>query len=135
MTAEEYVKRIRKIDIIVSNKLREHARWVGVAEGLCGASEGDRVQASRNLQKIPDAIGKYIDIEGEIKALELERQGIMQTIEKLPTDEYEVLYMLYVKDQTLKEVAYHFGRSYEWAKAKKRKALNLLQNILNKKGG
>lgn len=135
MTAEEYVKRLWKIDRIVNNKLLEHARLVGVAEGLNGASIGEREQSSRNLQRIPDAIGKYIDIESEIRALELERQSIMQTIEKLPAYEYEVLYMLYVKDQTLKEVAYAFGRSYEWAKAKKRKALNLLQNILDKKGG
>lgn len=133
MTAEEYVRRIRKIDMLVTNKLREHARWVGVAEGLGGASLGDRVQASRNLQRIPDAIVNYIDLEDEIKALELERQRIMQTIEKLPAYEYEVLYMLYVKDCTLKEVAYHFKRSYDWAKARKKKALKLLQKILDKK--
>ena len=135
MTAEEYVKRIQRIDVIVHNKLYEHARWVGVAEGLNGASVGDRVQASRNLQKIPDAIGKYIDIEGEIRALELERQSIMQTIEKLPAIEYEVLYMFYVKDCSLKEIAYHFKRSYDWAKARKKKALQLLQDMLDKKGG
>ncbi len=135
MTAEEYVKRIRKIDIIVKNKLRDHARWVGVAEGLGGASVGEKVQSSRNLYQIPNAIGNYIDIEGEIKALERERQEIIHILEKLPTCEYEVLYMLYVQEDTLKEVAYHFGRSYEWAKAKKRKALRLLQDILDKKGG
>lgn len=135
MTAEEYVKRIRKIDIIVKNKLSDHARWVEVAEGLGGASVGERVQAPRNLQKIPEAIGKYVDIEGEIKALERERQEIINTLENLPTCEYEVLYMLYVQEDTLKEVAYHFGRSYEWAKAKKRKALRLLQDILDKKRG
>lgn len=133
MTAEEYVKRIRKIDIIVKNKLSDHARWVEVAEGLGGASVGERVQAPRNLHQIPDAIGKYIDIEGEIKALERERQEIIHILEQLPTCEYEVLYMLYVRDQTLKEVAYCSGRSYEWAKAKKRKALRLLQNILDRK--
>ena len=135
MTAEEYVRRIQKLDIIVKNKLLEHARWVGVAEGLGGASLGDRVQASRNLQKIPDAISNYIDIESEIKALELERQRIMQTIEKLPAYEYDIIYMLYVEDCTLKEIAYKYKRSYDWAKARKKKALQLLQNILDKKGG
>ena len=130
MTAEEYLGQVKKIDAIIKNKLRDHANWVSVAEGLGGASVGERVQTSRNLTQIPDAIGRYIDIEREIKKLKQERQAVIDTIEKLPTYEYEVIYMLYVQDVTLKEVAYHFGRSYEWAKAIKRKAIRHIQEVL-----
>lgn len=135
MTAEEYVSRIKKIDSMIKNRLRDHARWVGVAEGIGGASVGEKVQAPRNLQKIPDAICNYIDIENEIRALRQERQEIINTLEQLSTYEYEVLYKLYVEDSTLKEVAYAFRKSYEWAKTWRTKGLNHLQEILDKKGG
>lgn len=135
MTAEEYLGLIKKIDAIIVNKLRDHARWVEVAEGLGGASVGERVQSSRNLQQMPTAIGNYIDIEGEIRALKQERQEIIHTLEQLPYPEYETLFLLYVGDQTLKEVAYYFKKSYDWAKAKKRTALQHLQEIIDEKRG
>lgn len=135
MTAEEYLGLIKKIDAIIVNKLRDHARWVEVAEGLGGASVGERVQSSRNLQQMPTAIGNYIDIEGEIRALERVRQEIIHTLEQLPYTEYETLFLLYVGDQTLKEVAYYFKKSYDWAKAKKRTALQHLQEIIDEKKG
>lgn len=135
MTAEEYLGLIKKIDAIIVNKLRDHAKWVEVAEGLGGASVGERVQSSRNLQQMPTAIGNYIDIEGEIRALERERQEIIYTLEQLPYTEYETLFLLYVGDQTLKEVAYYFKKSYDWAKAKKRTALQHLQEIIDEKKG
>lgn len=135
MTAEEYLGLIKKIDAIIVNKLRDHARWVEVAEGLGGASVGERVQSSRNLQQMPTAIGNYIDIEGEIRALERERQDIIHTLEQLPFTEYETLFLLYVGDQTLKEVAYYFKKSYDWAKAKKRTALQHLQEIIDSNKG
>lgn len=135
MTAEEYVRRVKMIDAIIKNKLRDHARWAEVAEGLGGASVGERVQSSRNLQQTATAIGNYIDIEGEIRALKQERQDIIHTLEQLPFTEYETLYLLYIGDQTLKEVAYYFKRSYDWAKAKKRTALQHLQEIIDEKKG
>lgn len=135
MTAEEYIMRVKMIDAIIKNKLRDHARWVEVAEGLGGASVGERVQSSRNLQQMPTAIGNYIDIEGEIRALKQERQEIIYTLEQLPYTEYETLFLLYVGDQTLKEVAYYFKKSYDWAKAKKRTALQRLQEIIDEKKG
>ena len=62
--------------------------------------------------------------------LQKERKAIIHTIEKLPPDEYEVLYKLYIEDQTLKEIAYHFGRSYDWAKKKKKDGLARVQEMI-----
>lgn len=131
MRAEEYVAKIHKLDVIIRNRLQDHSRWVKIAEGFGGASSGDRVQSSRNLHKSAEAIGNYVDIEREINALKQERQHIINTIERLPHVEYEVIYKLYVETYTLKEVAYHFGKSYDWVKRHKHNALELLQNILD----
>lgn len=130
MEAKEYLERVKKIDIIIKNKLNEYRRWVEVAEGLGGFSTSDRVQASRNLHQIPNAIGSYIDIESEINELKRERKAIIHTLEKLPPDEYEVIYKLYVEDLTPKEVAYQCKRSYDWVKVKKRNGLAMVQELI-----
>ena len=132
MQAEKYLSRIILIDAIISNKKEEYNRCVKIAEGLGDFSVSERVQTSRNLHSGQNAIIKYIDIENEIKALEKERQAIIHTLEQLPPDEYKVLYKIYVNEHTLKEISYSAGKSYEWVKKVKQKALKRVQLILDK---
>lgn len=141
MTAEKYLERVKKIDALILNKKREHRRWVDAAEGLGGVASGDRVQTTRNLHRGADAIGKYIDLESEIKALEAEKQNIIRTLESLPSVEYDILHKLFVgkydkkldsmQYYSLKDIAYQYKKSYDWAKKKKRHALRLLQTLLD----
>lgn len=132
MKAEQYISRIKMIDVIIGNKREEYNRCVKIAEGLGDFSVSERVQTSRNLHSGQNAIIKYIDIENEIKALEKERQAIIHTLERLSPEEYVVLYDFYVKDYSLKEISYNLKKSYEWAKQVKRKALKRVQLILDK---
>lgn len=134
MTAERFIQRVRHIDMILANKLKEYKRWVDTAEGLGGFSMGDRVQSSRNLSKIPDAIGRYIDLERDIEKLKRERSDILRVLESLPSEEYDLLYKLYVEDFKMKELAYFYRRSYDWVKKKKRLALRDLQRKLDERG-
>ena len=131
LIAETYLERIKKIDAIIVNKMRDYKRWKDIAEGMGGFSVGERVQSSRNLQRGSNAIIEYISIEEEIEALKEERKAIIQTMEQLPIPEYSILFKIYVEGCTLKEVAYSFGNSYDWAKKKKRKALNMVQKFLD----
>ena len=137
MTAEEYLDEIKKIDAVISNKRKEYRRWVEVAAGLSYLSGAERVQSSRYPQKDQNAIVSYVNLEREIDELLAKRQAIIKNIERLPSEEYKVIYKLYVdiKDNgegyTLKEVAYLFHRSYEWAKKKKQRGLRLVQGFLN----
>lgn len=135
MTAEQYLRQIRKMDAMISNKMRDHKKWVEVAEGLGGFNVSDKVQTSRNLHQIPNAIGNYIDLEREIVELRQQREAIIHTIEQLPPIEYDLIYKIFVQDQSMKEVAYHYGKSYEWVKRRKRTALGLIQSILDERGG
>lgn len=133
MTTEEYLDQIKKIDAIIIHKDEEYRRWSELASGLGDFSVTERVQSSRNLHQIPDAIAKYIDIEREIEELKRKRAEIIKTIEQLPSVEYKIIYKLYVKDYTRKEVAYDFGMSLEWVKKRKNKALRLIQKILDER--
>lgn len=135
MDAEKYLEQIKKYDAVIINKLNDHRRWVELAEGIGGFSAGERVQSSRNLQKIPDAIGRYIDIEGEITELKRKRQAIINDLEKLPLEEYCVLYRLYVEDGSLKELAYDLKKTYDSVRKHKARALQLLQDVIDKKEG
>lgn len=133
MTAEKYLEQIGKIDSVIINKLNDYRRWVEIAEGIGGFSVGERVQTSRNLHRGADAIGNYIDIESEIKALREERQRIIDTIEMLPCDEYKVIYKIYVEGYMLKEIPSLLNMSYDWAKQTKRDGMQRIQDILDKK--
>jgi DNA-directed RNA polymerase specialized sigma24 family protein len=135
VTAEKYLEQIQKIDVIIINKLKDYKRWVSIAEGFGGFSVGDRVQSSRNLHRGADAIGRYIDIEREIEALKQQRQEVIDTIQRLPRDEYKVLYSIFVDGCMLKELPSMFDKSYDWAKKTKRTALMHVQEILDKERG
>jgi DNA-directed RNA polymerase specialized sigma24 family protein len=141
MTAEKYLEQIKSIDAIVINKLKDHRRFVELATGIGGFSDGERVKSSPNLQRGADAIGEYIDLEREIVELRRKREAIIKTLEQLPPVEYKILYMLYVEytkdgdDYTFKELAYKFKKSYEYIKTRKRRGLRLVQNIIDKKEG
>lgn len=131
MTAEEYLDQIKKIDIMIVNKSRDYKRWVELASGMGDFSVTERVQTSRNLHKGENAIISYVAIEQEINELRGKRQAVIHTIERLPSAEYKVIYKLYVEGYTLKEIAYHFHRSYEWAKKKKQRGLKLVQRMID----
>ena len=133
MTAEEYLKQIRMIDDIIIDLMKDYKRWKDIADGLGGGfSVGDRVQTTRDLHKGENAIIEYISIDGEIKALKRKRQGIIDTIQSLPHYEYKVLYAIYVDGLMLKELPSVFDKSYDWAKKMKRKALDHVQQIIDK---
>ena len=131
MTAEEYLERVKKIDLLLRNKRREYNRWVQAADG-CGGTSGERVQASRNLHRGSEAIGNYVDIEKDIQRLEREREGIIKTIEQLPAAEYAVIYALYVDGDSYNEVAYRERKSCEWVKKRRHSGIELIKGILER---
>lgn len=138
MRAKEYLERIKQIDAILADELEEYNQWFDIASGFGGGfSVGERVQSSKNLQKMPDAVGVYMEVEKRIKALKRERQEIIDTIRTLPTNEYKILYKLFVKEPALqvKQLPSVFGMSYDWVKKTKRKAMEHLQTILDERSG
>ena len=131
MTTEEYLDQIKKYDEMIKNREEDYQRKVEKASSLGGFSVTERVQSSRNLHKDQDAIAEYLDIERDIARLKEKRQKIIALIERLPFIEYKVIYILFVKegDFALKDVAWEFHRSYDWAKKRKRKALRMIQRM------
>lgn len=131
MNAEEYLERIEKIDKLLKNKRRERQRWVDTANSTGGFSTAEKVKSSHDPQKNSNAIINYCYIDKEIAELENEREAIIKTIERLPSDEYDVIYAVYVDLKPLKVVPSICHMSYSWVKQKKKTALSHIQEFLD----
>lgn len=136
MDAEKYLERVRLIDAILINRLKDHRRWVEVADSLGGFSIGERVQSSPNLQKGAAAIDHYLDLEREMEQLRAERQRIIDALQELPYVEYVILYSIYVQtpQPSYRQIANKHGKSYDWVKKGRQRGLDMLQEILDRRG-
>jgi DNA-directed RNA polymerase specialized sigma subunit len=133
MDVRRYLERIGMINILISTKVEEYNRWEEIASGLGGFSGAEKTGGGGSNDKIPNAVCHYCDIEREIDSLIAERNAILNNIEKLPADEYKVIYLLYVNRLSLKEAAYKCNKSYEWVKLRRDKAFALLETIVTPK--
>ena len=131
MNATEYLEQVEKIDKLLKNKRRERQRWVEVADGMGGFSTDEKVKSTHDPHKTANAILTYCDIDKDIARLESEREAIIHNIERLPSDEYDVIYAVYVDLLPLKEVASSCDKSYDWVKKHKSNGLRLVQEMLD----
>ena len=119
MKAIDYLKQLKKLDMMISNKLIEVEQWKAIASGTTAQMGGDRVQTSSSQQKMADAVCRYIDLEHDINRsidrLVNKRKEIIGVIEQLNAVEYDVLHRHYVQYQDLREIADAYSRSYSWA--------------------
>lgn len=131
MRAEQFLNQLETLDITIGIKQKEYARLVAMASSMGGFSVGERVQSSRNLQRGADTIAEYIDLEKEINALKSKKKAILDTLQKLPSKEYKILYRVYAEGAMIKELPSEFKKSYSWVQKKKQIALEHLQTILD----
>lgn len=138
MKAKEYLQQVKKIDKLIENKLIEKEQWFAIATGTTASSEdGDRVQSSGSQQKMADAVCKMIEIQEEINNL-IDmyidtKQGVINTIEQLPADEYDVLHKIYIQGKNMRQTAAACDKSYDWVKIVHKQGMRDVQMFLGKK--
>ncbi len=133
--AQEYLEQVDKLNAMIENKMAESSQWRGIALGVTGCSEGERVQASGSQQKMADAIDRVVDLQAEINGL-IDRlidlkQRIIRTIELLNATEYDVLHKRYIQGMTFDEIGAAKGKSKSWATTVHGRALHNLNLILD----
>lgn len=150
MKAKYYLWQIRKLDRMIENKLEEIAFNKSLAESIVMSNDEERVQASGTKDRMADIVCKYLTLEAEINDAIDEmidtRREIISTIEKLNTDEYDLLYKMYVGKRNVKrdgtietiymttdEVADFNNKSKRWAASVHGRALVNLQKILDER--
>ena len=116
MEAEKFLERIKMIDSIIETKKEHYRRWKDIAYDINGFNISERVQSTKNPHKTTDAVDNYVDIEKEIESLQTERAERLSVLEKLSPVEYDFLYRKYIIGCKNREIAHHFGKSYDWNK-------------------
>lgn len=113
--AKKYLMEIKKIDVMIENKKKDKEFWEAVATGTT-APLSERVQTSSNGQKMVNAVLKTLDVQKQIDSyiqqLCEKRNEIINVIEQLNADEYDLLHKVYVQYYTLKEVQYIKRKAY-----------------------
>ena len=130
MDARSYLEQVQKIDKMIENKMIEKEQWETIATGTAGQAAVERVQTSVNRSKMSDAVIKAIGIEKDIERLTKKRRQIMEVIESLPADEYDLVHKVYVQGLSVFEVAEEYGKSYQWGTKVHRSALMNVKEIL-----
>ncbi len=136
--AKDYLKQVEKLDKMIKNKILEVKQWKAIATGsVTSSNDAERVQSSGNQQKMADAVCRYVALEAEIDSaidkLIDTKKDVINTIEKLPATEYDVLHKVYIQYWTLEMVADDYKKSYAWATSVHGRALKMVQNILDAK--
>lgn len=138
MDAKDFLKQVKRLDLRIKNKLIEQQQWRDIALGITANMDGERVQSSGSKSKMADAVERCVDMEAEINSLVDKlidtKKEVVQTIERLYSPiEYDVLHRRYIQDQSLQEIADHYGKDYGWATTVHGRALKNVQALLDGK--
>lgn len=134
--AQVFLERVEIIDTIIENKLIEQRQWKDLAVSISANMGGERVQSSRPVSKMADAVIKCVAMEDEIAEavdrLIAEKRKATQVLEKLysPT-EYRILHMRYIQYIGLSDIARKLGKDYTWVSTTHGRALKSVQKILD----
>ena len=133
---QTYLERIEMIDTIIENKLIEQRQWKELAMSISANMDGERVQTSKAVSKMADAVINAVAMEAEIAdavdKLIAEKRKITQTLEKLDNPTwYRILHMRYVQYIKLKDIATQLNKDYDWVTTTHGRALRGVQNIIS----
>ena len=138
MKAKDYLKQVQKIDVIIKNKIIEKEQWMSMATSTTASSDGERVQSSGSQQKMADVVVRYVELEADIdrhiNSLIATKKDVIEVIEQLPAIEYDILHRVYIQYKDLNDVAAEYGKTYSWITTVHGRALQHVQDVLDKRG-
>lgn len=114
MTTKQYLAQIRKLDMIIKNKLTEIVQYKDIVECKVPKNDDDKVQKSSDGDKVGRFVPEIVDREKEIKLMIAKKDRIIRQIENMPENYmYEILYLAFVDDLDMKEIErkLHYSKS------------------------
>ena len=136
MNAKAFLSEIKKIERIIRDKQEEREQWRDMALHITGRYDGERVKGSSDPHKLENAVIHAVDIEREIdesiKKLYKRREEIINVIEQLSLNDYDLLYNVYVKGMSFQELADARGCTYSNISTLHGVALKRVKRILDK---
>jgi len=118
--AKQYLRKIKRLDSFVKAKEEEISEIRNRLESLgCTDYLVDRIQTFSNVDKIPDGIGKLMDLEKKyekaIRDLYALKKEASDWIENMDNEDYKLLLTLrYLRFKTFEEIAVEMHFSFQW---------------------
>lgn len=136
MNAKEYLTQIKKLNVLIENKLTEVERLRDRAESVTACVGGEKVKSTSRSDNMENTIIKLIDmsraIEKEVdKLVELKTEAthVIDMLDK--ADEINLLYKRYIQFKTWEQIAEEMDYSLQGIYKMHGFALQKVQKILN----
>lgn len=135
MTADLYLRQLELNKLRIESKIAEVQRLETLALDISPHLTDIKVQASSIPQRAQEVWVRLIDAKDELlreieNLIDLEME-INRNLEKLPPLEYDVLHRIYIRNQSLQEVADQKNYTRQAVYKIKKKGLENLQKIIN----
>ena len=126
---QKWLEQIAKLDALIKNKNIAISRYMGIATKITASLDG-MPHCGGVSDKVGNNAAKLAELSKEKDILERRKDYIIKTLEKLPADEYKVLYNEYVRYMKQKEICREMGYSRITVWRIKQKAFELLGELL-----
>ena len=118
MSAKEYLRQLRRLDVEIEAKLREYERIRSIATWTGANLTHERVSGGkRRISKVEDCAIKLVTLEDELRRdiarLTAQKTETLLRINELTMPDHRTLLLLYyVNGMTWEEIAVHMSFSY-----------------------
>ena len=124
-----WLEQIAKLDDLIHTKEDDIARLMNSATKMTASLDG-MPHCGGISDKVGENAVKLAELSKEKESLERQKNNIIKTMEKLPPNEFKVLYREYVLYMKQKEIAADLHYTRFTIRRIKQKALNSLGKIL-----
>lgn len=135
MKAEKYLEQIEINECRISNKISEIQRLETMAVNISPHLSEIKVSSTPNPHRAQEVWDRLIDARNElfeeVESLLVLKREIINKLEQLPHQEYDVLYKLYVLMQSSQNIADEEHYSRQSIYRYKRSGLEKLQKMLD----
>ena len=130
MSNEEYLGMIEKLNLLINNKILEKEELFTIVTKTTQDNDG-MPHASGTSDKVGNGTVKLLEKEAEIdRTIDLFydlKEEIIGQMQKLPTDEYDVLHKSFVQGMSLTMISKAKGKALNTIKAIRRTGIDNIQ--------
>ena len=136
LDALDYLKSVRKCDVIIENKIRELEDLRDMTMKITSTISDEVVSGSRDPNRLSNAVVRIIDLETEIDNAVDEyvdrREDVTRVIDSLDDARLvDLLHRRYLQGQTWEQIAFEMGYTYQWICELNKMAIDEVQMLLS----
>lgn len=133
---EEWLEQVAKLDELIIGKLAERDRLMALATNVTAKPMDGMPYSNTGItsRKVENAVVELTmlsdDIDALIRKFKCLKKEVIETIEKLPCNEYAILHRRYIRYMTWEEIAEDMGFCTVQVWRIKKKAIKNLKDVM-----